>query len=113
MRRRRDEDSPQARAFQRSYQALLTEKAITYGVKIEMERRSRVPPGYWGQVRFFYFRDPPAWGVREAGGALIARGLDKSVAAAVACLLNGDLDLAAVFLEALPARLTPNFEVVP
>jgi hypothetical protein len=61
-----------------------------------------------------YFRDhyiqghtgSGAWGVRNARtGVTLAVGLDKSVAAALACLLNGEIAEARSLLEGLPDQM--------
>ena len=65
-----------------------------------------LPDDYWTTRRHYYFRDLPAWGVRDAKrNAVVVSGLDKSVAAAVACLLNGDIAYAGLFLAYLPEHL--------
>jgi hypothetical protein len=61
----------------------------------------------------WYFRDHDngAWGVRMAAdehdvaGDFVVTGLDKSVAAAIACLLSGDIAGARSLLAALPERI--------
>jgi hypothetical protein len=67
------------------------------------------PDDYWSEARHHYYRDHDdtgAWGVKDgANGRVIATGFDKSVAAAVACLLNGDIALARSFLDRLPDRI--------
>jgi hypothetical protein len=57
----------------------------------------------------WYFRDHDngAWGVRtgsphDVAGDLVVTGLDKSVAAAIACLIRGDISGARSLLEHLP-----------
>jgi hypothetical protein len=69
---------------------------------------------------FHYFRDHAdsgAWGVadsRSTPRTIVAVGLDKSVAAATACLLNGDLASARSFLENLPDQMPAGYiPVVP
>jgi hypothetical protein len=58
---------------------------------------------------YHYFRDHEdsgAWGLRDARtGVTLAVGLDKSVAAALACLLNGDVASARSLLEYLPDQM--------
>jgi hypothetical protein len=49
---------------------------------------------YWSKVRFYYFHDDAgAWGVRDAEGdhGIVIDGLDKNIAAVIACLHNGDI----------------------
>jgi hypothetical protein len=57
----------------------------------------------------YYFRDHAvsgAWGVRDARtDETLAVGLDKNVAAAVACLLNGEIDIARSLLKGLPSTM--------
>ena len=55
---------------------------------------SEWPEDYWDKARFYYFRDNDgAWGVSDRG-TTIQTGMDKNDAAAAACLLNGNRDLA-------------------
>jgi hypothetical protein len=65
-----------------------------------------LPRNYWGRAMHYYARDHDcmAWSVRKGDENFvpIATGLDKSVAAALACLLNGDIAFARWFLEGLP-----------
>ena len=64
------------------------------------------PDGYWDHVPHHYYRDHDtmSWGVRNNGWPVVT-GLDKSIAAAVACLLNGDVELARMFLSGLPDKM--------
>jgi hypothetical protein len=68
-----------------------------------METTMSQPPSF---DPFHYYRDHAdsgAWGVRDArSGTSLAVGLDKSVAAAIACLLNGDIATARSLLDHLP-----------
>lgn len=83
-----------------------------------MDRATVIPKDYWSTARYGYFRDhgSMSWGVvRGLGGCHMARpdggdgiivtGLDKSVAAAVACLLNGDIAYGRLYLDHLPEKL--------
>jgi len=60
---------------------------------------------------FFRDHDTPGWGVARAhsatsaSGDTIVTGLDKNVAAAIACLLNGDIDDARILLHTLPDHM--------
>jgi hypothetical protein len=58
---------------------------------------------YWAQARHTYFRDHAisgAWGVRDNhSGRVFAVGMDKTYAAAFACLLNGDIEHAKALLQ--------------
>jgi hypothetical protein len=73
-----------------------------------METTMSQPPSF---DPFHYYRDHAdsgAWGVRDArSGTSLAVGLDKSIAAAIACLLNGEVSWARSLLEYLPPRLPP------
>jgi hypothetical protein len=58
---------------------------------------------------YHYFRDHDvsgAWGVRDARtDVVLAVGLDKTVAAAIAHLLNGEIAFACSLLETLPGTM--------
>jgi len=65
------------------------------------EGNREFPPDYWSKARYFYWRDPEGkWGVRDStyDNRIIEMGLDKNDAAAVACILNGDRELARTLL---------------
>lgn len=58
------------------------------------ETTVRWPKNYWEKARFYYFHDNDgAWGVATEGMPIHC-GMDKTDAAAAACLLNGDRELA-------------------
>jgi hypothetical protein len=68
---------------------------------------TQLPEGYWGRVKYWYFRDHEtsgAWGVACAARH-VAIGLDKNTAAAIAMLLNGDIDHARDMLAGLPDKM--------
>jgi hypothetical protein len=65
---------------------------------------------YWSTARHFYFRDhaSPGWGVGDGKGGtgpVLITGLDKNIAAAIACLLNGDVGRAKAHLGPLPEKM--------
>lgn len=74
-----------------------------------MALRSELPPGYWRSAKYHYFHDHDVnggWTVEDRISRFpLAGGLDRNVAAAIACLLNGDIDLAMLFLHDLMAVL--------
>jgi hypothetical protein len=61
------------------------------------------PNEYWGQARHIYFRDHEngGFGVMDGTTVLLKGALDKSHAAAIALILNGDGHLAR---DLLPER---------
>jgi hypothetical protein len=58
---------------------------------------------------YHYFRDHEdsgAWGLQDGRTAeILAVGLDKNIAAAAACLLNGEIADARSLLEDLPSQM--------
>jgi hypothetical protein len=56
---------------------------------------------------YHYFRHhPTGWGVRDARDqSTLAVGLDKNVAAALACALNGDIRSARDLLDHMPDQM--------
>lgn len=65
----------------------------------EIKTTATWPPDYWEKARFYYFHDnDDAWGVSDRGVPL-HHGMDKNDAAAAACLLNGDRNLAKSLLS--------------
>jgi hypothetical protein len=81
----------------------------------EEAARVTVPGGYWGDAKlaYHYYRDhvdSGAWGVRHKDGRIVAVGLDKSVAAAIACLLNGHVVMAQLFLQGMSEQLFEAIE---
>jgi len=67
-----------------------------------------VPANYWSTARHCYFRDHETmtWGVADVTDHRILSGVDKSIAAAIACLLNGDVAVARLFLDGLPDKMS-------
>ena len=61
------------------------------------------PDNYWGPARHIYFRDHEngGFGVMDGHTVLLKGPLDKSYAAAIALILNGDGHLAR---DLLPTR---------
>lgn len=68
-----------------------------------MAEAREFPADYWSKARFWYCRAPDRhpWGVDSSDFDVTLPGLDKNDAAAIACILNGDHDLALSLLESL------------